>query len=212
MSTLVVTTAATSKRLTTLPALKAELGVATSDLDDMLTLYIDQASDSIQRYLARTLGTETVVETFRGPQEIPTDSALMQGRYPIQSVSSVTVDDVLLDSEYYIVEQVKGFLYRTDASDSLAPWEPASKIVVTYTAGYVLPGEAGRDLPPAIERACLDMAKAAYFAARRDPALKEMDVPGVLREVYWVGASGSEVAGIPGNVASGLDPFRNFVV
>lgn len=212
MPILVVTTAATVTRLAQLSTLKAELGITTGDLDESLALQLDQASNAIESYLGRRLATETVTETFRGWTDLPGGEELMLGRYPIQSVTSVTVDGVLLDPAYYLIDQGKGALYRIDADDALTPWDAASKIAVVYTAGYTLPGEASRTLPAAIERACLDVAKAGYFSTQRDPALKEMEVPGVLRESYWVGATGSEVAGIPGSVASGLEPFRSVVI
>lgn len=212
MSILVVTTAATVTRFAQLSTLKAELGITTGDMDESLALQLDQASNAVEAYLGRTLGTETVTETFRGWKDLPGGEELMLGRYPLQSVTSVTVDGVALDAAYYLIDQGKGALYRIDADDALTPWDAASKIAVVYTAGYALPGEASRTLPAAIERACLDVAKAGYFSTQRDPALKEMEVPGVLRESYWVGATGSEVAGIPGSVASGLEPFRRIVI
>lgn len=90
---LLVTTAATNSKLTTLSQLKADLGLGDS-LDTFYDRVIDLASNEIAVYLGRasdqnndvSLGRETIQESFYGlrcPYE------LTLGRFPLASVESV---------------------------------------------------------------------------------------------------------------------------
>ena len=204
MSIVTVITATTETRLASLDALKSELGITTSDKDEYLGDLLDQSQATIQSYLRRVLWVETVSEVFRDA-EIPVDGPVWLSRWPGNTVTSVTVDgNAVTDFE---VDPDNGALYRLDADGDRLYWQTGSlrKMVVVYTGGY-------DTIPADIQRAALDLSKSRYYSQLRDPSLKEVDIPGVIKESYWVGQVGSEISGIPSIIASSLDTYRNLNV
>jgi hypothetical protein len=212
MSIVTVITAAEETRLASLTTFKAEMGITGTDDDARLGELLDQASAIVVAYLDRALAYETVSELFRD-DEIPLGPELYTDRWPLVSVSSVVVDGVTLDSSLYEVDGGYGTVFRLGTDGYRTNWQDGGtrKVVVQYSAGHKLPGEAGRSLPLDIERATLDIARGTYQSQRRDPSLKSMEVPGVLKEDYWVGEIGSTVGGVPSTVASSLDRYRRIV-
>jgi hypothetical protein len=79
----------------------------------------------------------------------------------------------------YEVDTSAGFVWRLDADgDDRVPWF-AERVSISYDAGWVLPGLTGRNLPAAVERACV-LTVAAWASARgRDPLLRSEAVEGV---------------------------------
>lgn len=178
---LTVIVPADSCDLTTLAAVKAELGISDHESDQNLSTWIAQASSAIIGYLNRTLGRETVRETFRLADR---GSVLLLSRYPVAAIHSVTENDVTLSAtDYELYNPNTGLLARfTD--DAPSTW-PQGKIAVEYTAGFDLPADAPAD----IERACILMVKQYWHGAGRDPFVRTRDVPGVMSTTY--GTEGS---------------------
>src|SRR5574337_288633 len=108
-----VVTPADYTALTTLDAVKAELKITNTDDDDYVTLKIAEVTDIICEYLnvkraddgTRTIGQETLTETFRGGWNgrircrIDTNriSSLVLARWPVTSIASVVENDTTLD-------------------------------------------------------------------------------------------------------------------
>lgn len=189
-SIVTVTTPAASTDLTTLANAKADLGIAGTDSDGQLAQLIRRASDTARAYLGRRLARVTVTETFRpetGPgPTMDWPDALPLTHWPDVSVASAAVDDDdgLAASEYE-VDPETGLLYRLDAQGYRSRWEPFVKVVVSYTGGWLLPGDAGRTLPYDIEAGVLAEVRSLWYG-RRDPSLRAVDIPGVQSETYWV--------------------------
>jgi hypothetical protein len=204
MSIVTVITATTETRLVSLETLKSELGVTGSDKDEYLGDLLDQTQTTIQSYLNRKLWSETVSEVFRD-DEITGVGPMWLSRWPGNTVTSATVDGNAVTD--YEVDPDNGALYRLDADGDRLYWQTGSlrKMVVVYTGGY-------ETIPPDVQRAALDLTKTRYYSQLRDPSLKEVDIPGVIKESYWVGQVGSEVGGIPSMIASCLDTYRNLNV
>lgn len=188
-STLTVTQAATVTALTTLQRVKAELGIADGASDSILSSKISEASSDIEAQLNRVFRRETVQETFWGaPFSI---NALVLERTPLGDIDSVVVDGEAVESSEWRADPEAGLLYRLTADGYEAAWCWSKSIVVTYAAGYLLPGESGATLPPVIEAAAVELV-ASYWSARgRDPRVRVEDIPGVMRTEYWVGAVGA---------------------
>lgn len=196
---LTVSVAATSTRLTTLDAVKRELGIATTADDARLLGYIDQASAVIADYLGRTIARETVIETLRIQ---PAADAILLRRWPVISIASVLEDGVtLLASEY---ERDDSRLYRLQ-DDERARW-PAVKIVITYTAGYDLP--AG--VPAAVERAALQLVTSMQAARARDPSLRSESIEGIGAQSWLDPRNGG--GPLPDGVVALLNPYREVIV
>ncbi len=81
---------------------------------------------------------------------------------------------------------------------------------MTYTGGYLLPGQSGRDLPAGIEGAAVELVSDFWHAKGRDPSVKSEEEPGVFRTDYWVGAVG-ESGELPPRVQMKLAPFRRAI-
>jgi hypothetical protein len=204
MSIVTVTTSTTETRLATLDALKSELGITGDERDEYLGNLLDQSSATIETYLNRVLWTETISEVFRDG-EIPGNGVLWLARWPGNAVTSVTVDGNAVTD--YEVDPSNGALYRLDADGDRLYWQSGSvrKIVVVYTAGY-------DTMPLDIVRACLDLTKTKYYAQLRDPSMKSEEIPGVIKQEFWIGQVGSEEGGIPSLIASSVDSYRRLGV
>ncbi len=195
-----VITPATSLDLTVLVTAKEHLGVTGTALDAKIQNWIKQASDAIASHCSRVFGQETVKETFF--VDLDADSLVLE-RYPIASISSVTVDGVALAGTEHIVDKAKGILSRVDG-DSLKNWTKG-KVEVTYLGGYVLLS----GLPYDLEQACLKMVQYAYTQGSRDMAAKRVEVPGVMTVDYWVGAMGT-AGELPPDVATLVAPYVSY--
>lgn len=206
-SIVTVTTEAGETKLTTLARVKAELGIADGSKDSILTSKIDEASSDIGAYLGYSVKRETVSERFwQAPQtELP--EYLILDRTPVATITSVTVDDVAVDSDEYRLDPDTGQLYRLDASAYPSTWEIQKSAVIVYVGGYLLPGETNRNLPYAIEAAAVDLVQSFWFAKGRDSLIKSEEIPGVMRQDFWVGAVGQS-GELPPSVQSKLAPFR----
>lgn len=204
-----VTTAATVTRLTTLATVKEELSITTSADDAVLGRKIDEATSEIEAHLGRSFRRETLTETVWG-----TDGCadyLVLARAPVVSVTSVTVDDVLIAASEYRLDGEAGILHRLDASGYPSFWSWCKSIVIVYAAGYLLPGESGRTLPYALEAGALSLMASYWQSRGRDPMVKSEEVPGVQSVQYWVGSVG-ESGDLPPDVVTKIAPFRRVLV
>jgi hypothetical protein len=183
----VVVTPATNTMLTTIDAVKRELGI-TVDTDDLTIVeMVKRASSAIARECRRVFGIETVTETIDG-----TGTRLLGlSRTPILSVSAVTEDSTAI-TDYSIEDAEAGALYRANgwgrsgglrmwgteafSSGYILPGYQDRRYSVTYQAGYLLPGEASSTLPGAVEQACLETVKAWYSQRDVDPTMASVKV------------------------------------
>lgn len=211
---LTVTTPAASTALTTLAAVKLDLEISDGSEDAYLMAVIDRASQAICTFLnvrdaddgSATLGRETLVETLRPPVN---SEKIILSRYPVVSITSVVIDTTTtLDADEYEIDGRTGFLIRLDGNDNQVCWEQCSKIAITYVAGWLLPNDAGRNLPADIEDAAISMIKAARVARNRDPLAKRIEIPDVRTIDYWVGAVPGNTGGMSSDVQAKLDPYR----
>ncbi len=206
-----VVTAATNTKLATLEAVKTELGISDASQDALLGLLIDQASAAIVDHCGRPFARETYKETVPGYGS----NRLMLSRTPIISVASVVADsEVIVD--YLIENPDAGILYRKVGWRWTPPlgWnityypvagQEELLFAVTYTAGYVLPGDTGTPrLPQAVERACIETVKCWFLGRDRDPALASERF-GDLQSNYI------QIEGLPPIAERLLAPWRRVV-
>jgi hypothetical protein len=220
-----VATPADIKALTALETVKIDLNISGSAEDPYLTEKINQASAAVCSYLrvpqaadgSMTLASEDLVQTFRfeGHQSLYFTGVgasnprrhLILARRPVTAIASVVVGSTTLDPSEYEVDGAPGLLSRL-RNDRASSWHGCNKIVVSFTAGFLLPDKGDdRTLPYDIEKAVIDLVKGARAARLRDPTLKEIEVVDVDRKVYWVGGMpcGST---LPPDIAATLDPWR----
>jgi hypothetical protein len=223
-SILNVVTPATVTSLTTLARVKSELNISDRTSDALLSSKIAEASSDIQATLGYTLPAEDVAETFwhqhrhqlgyaygsgygYGNLGGETTEILFLRRTPVVSIASVTLDGDLVDPTEYRLDDKAGLLWRLDASGFPCTWIFCQSIVIAYRGGFVLPGQAGRTLEPAIEAATVSLVSSFWHSRGRDPTVKSVDIPGVRRTEYWVGSIG-EAGELPPDVLMKLAPFR----
>lgn len=203
-SILTVTTEADSRDLTVLATVKAELQIdpGVTKFDALLSnQWIPQASAAVATYCNRVFARETVTETWRNVRD---QNALVLARYPVSSITSVTVDGTALAASEYEYDAATGLIYRL-SSDTRIDW-CADKIVIAYAGGYALIG----DLPFDIERATVLLCKFYRYTLAQNPLIKREDIPGVIETEYWVMPEGSPA--MPRDVTDLLDPHRSIAV
>jgi hypothetical protein len=210
---LTVVTAATVTALVELSRVKAEFGITGTADDVLLKAKIAEASDDIAAALGFVPALETVSETFWHEGQFEYPEYLILNRTPVTALASVTVDGCVLDPARYRLDAATGLLYALSASGYPETWQIQQDAVVSYSGGFVLPGQEGRTLPPGIEGAALSLMQ-SFWAARgpgRDPMVRSEETQGIGRIEYWVGTVGDPDE-LPAEVLRKLAPFRRSVV
>lgn len=197
-----ITVPATATALTTLAAVREELGLSDQEDNALVQRMIARASVSVVGFLGRPLARETVVETFRDVLDLP---MLRLSRYPVVSIASVVVDGLTLAGADYELAGERQQLHRL-VSDDVVDWT-ARKIVVTYTGGYLLPGQQGANLPGDIEAACLIAIVADYQSRGRDPQLRSETADGIGGQ-SWLDPDTAAHGALPWAAAERLQPYR----
>jgi hypothetical protein len=194
---LTVTTAATNSKLIDVAVVRAMLEIDGSAEDTKLGGLIDRASDVIARHCKRVFGLEIVSEQFR----LDTlQEELILNRYPVVGDVTVVEDGTTLTvSTNYEVDKAKGWITRL--YNDRPCWWPICKVTVAYSAGYTLPAAS----PPALQQACLQLVKAFYLGADRDPLIRSESVTPMSSASYF---GGSEY--LPPDVLGLLKQFRKF--
>lgn len=192
---LTVTAAASSYNLVTRTELKTYLGISGSSEDTALDTWIAQASGAIASYCNRVFPQETVSEQFR----MVRGEAIILGRYPVVSITSVTEDGtVLVNLTDYEVDKDTGLLYRV--SDDLLVFWCAYKVTVVYVTGFAT-------IPDDVKRACMETVRYFRSQSSRDPTLRSLEIPDVSTETYWVGTMPSSAMGLPPDVISSIESY-----
>jgi hypothetical protein len=218
--------AASNALLTTRETVKRELSITTTDEDEIISDLIVRASSAIARETRRVFGVETVTETMDG-----TGSRLLGlTRTPIVEVTEVTEDGTAI-TDWLIEDAEAGALYRPSgwgisgglrmwgteafASGYILPGYRDQRYSVTYRAGYLLPSDVNpyilpadpQNLPGAVEQACVETVKAAYFARDSDAAVGLVKVGNLSVSYRDQGQSATAVGSLP---PSALGLLRNY--
>ena len=183
-----VLTAAASISLTTLAAVKEEIGISDTTDDGWLVKTIRRTSAAIAKHCNRTFGNERVQE----------DGRIYGGiipllHFPVRSVESVVING----------EPLEDYQLESGAGTMLFDDEDWIRYTVIHQAGWNLPDDANRDLPEDVELAAILVMKDAWYSRNRDPALRQEVVPGVGENQFWVGSSL-----LPDETVSLLAPYR----
>ncbi len=205
-----VVAAAELTAITTLQAVKDELGIADSSQDERLQRMIRGATDKARAELNRVLPRETVSEAFRAGPEYGGDAppaALSLSRWPVDASAdfTVTVDGTELASSDYELDVQSGLLWRLSCGLRCG-WRFASA-VVAYTGGYAMPGSSIVTLPADIEDGALALIRSRYAAMGRDPSLRRREIPGVISEDFWI-ENGDSTNALPPEVERYWSPHR----
>lgn len=177
---LTVTTTSTSGALTSLDALKTQLGITTTDQDAVLEDAIDAASDAVATYIGYYPLRQSYRETIAGFGA----RTMMVSRTPLTSVSAIYYGStgLLADPNSYVIDNTEaGFIVRDqgfpwsagvewDLDAHIAPRSERKVFIVDYTAGWTF-STGSHTLPYDLERATLEGAKTFYLGRKRDGSI-----------------------------------------
>lgn len=205
--------------LISLDDFKDDWGIDTVNDDTFIARAITRCSRAAANFLNRTLGVETVQDEIalhrdQWPFSVHDRPERLQlSRWPIVAVTSVTVDGIaLVEGTDFLTDAASGQLERLDISGNAKAW-CGSTVIVVYSAGFNLPGQAkvtgAQDLPDDIEDAVSRMAYTRYAERRRDPLVKSEYVDGVGRQEYIVPTSDGNLSP---DVEDLLDNYRIKVI
>ena len=157
-----VETAASVTAMTTIDAVKQALDMESDNSKNaLIERLIDAATSALEEYAGRVFALQTYVEQLAGTDH----PYLMVTHLPLKSVTQIIVDSEII-TDYSIQDDQSGTLYRAtgwsrfgyvgwDVERYRIPHTSQLNIYVTYTAGYVMPGEDDRDLPARFEEAAI---------------------------------------------------------
>lgn len=192
--------------LTTLPVVKADLGITTGTDDLFFKGLISRASAAAASYCNRVFPVETVTDEFfpicgPGLSVLSRDRApLTLSRWPIVAVTTVTENAVVLVAGTdFRIDYDKGQLIRIDSSGNPSYW-PNYQLAITYSAGYAT-------IPYDVIDAVIRMVKNRWFMRTRDSSLRQQAIPGVIEQQFWV-ATGAEAGAMTPDVVDLLDGYR----
>lgn len=192
----IITPAATND-LTTLATARAEIGATVGTISDADVLaLVGQASGACARACNRsTFGKEVLRQT----EQSGTEGGIILARDLNVTVQAVTAAGLALTSDDWQVED--GQLWRISAGYPYG-WQYGLPVVIDYTAGFSLIDE----LPPDIERACLLVLRAWYFARGRDPSVRSISSEGIGMTQF--ASASSDAGGMPPDALALLAPWR----
>ncbi|RVT99094.1 hypothetical protein EOD42_03025 [Rhodovarius crocodyli] len=179
-SILTVITPAPDRLLATAADVAAQLGL--SNPPPGIGPLILRASDAIAGACnGRVFGRETVRETFRLSCPL---KPLMLARDRVHAIASVVVDGTtLVEGADFEVDGPAGLLHRL-SGDARCAWR-AAKVVVEYSAGWLLPSQDDSDLPGDVRGICIDRAARAYLGQGEDLRIRSESAEGVGNVSYF---------------------------
>lgn len=203
-----VVSPATNLALLSIERLRAVAGLAADDAsqDGSLERLGARASAEICQAcrLAVGAGAEPTLrrETFEQTFWRVNTSALILARRHQVDVASVSVNDQIFADDRYWVDPESGIVRLVSGC-----WWAASRIVVTYDAGF-------DDVPEDLAGAAEDLVRISLSEVSRDPLVRgsSVEVPGVLSERtdYWVGGMPSKDRGpVPSSISRRLTRYLN---
>jgi hypothetical protein len=203
--------------LTTVEKVMADLP-STTETPENIAADITENSRIIAELCGRIFALQTVIETFRF--RYGNDACrdrLNLSRYPVTHFASLTLNDQVIDPQYYEIDFNAGVLYWLYGFWTLPSYwsiyPGAGKMLATYSGGYNLPDEA----PAALARACIESIRDDRMIAMRSVHAGLQDVwSGDNRVRYFdfeqkIGA-GSIMTGVSARVEGLLAPYRRFAV
>lgn len=221
---LTVVTPASDKALIASTDARDELGATTAQLSDArLTRWIAEASAAIVAAVDRPLRAETVTETLRttsyvvdspgehfyervgySPAYGPITPGISLKRYPVTSVASLVEDTfTLVQDTDFEVDAVAGIMYRL-AGTIRTCWS-GQLITVTYTGGWPNLSDVELDIQTAVQI----VLRHRYHTQGRDPALRQISVPGVLEQQLQVGSMSTNPTQLPDDAWALVQRYRD---
>lgn len=192
----------TASNLVARETVKSEMGLSGTGSDALIDRLIAATTARIVGLCSReSFGLATVRETFyRAPKSC---RPYWLAHWPVVSIVSVTLADEVLTGDDFELEAGRKLFRKADGYR--VSWG-CGKLVVEYQGGYDLPASCA----PELQQVCLNTVRASWFDNARDPMVKSEDIPGVIRQEFWVGNIGGAIGGMPVVDAAVLENFTNY--
>lgn len=100
----------------------------------------------------------------------------------------------------FLIKTAVGQLERLDTNLWPRRWS-ALPITVQYQTGYVI-------LPADVVESVVLMAKHRWFARKRDPYLRQENIPGVIENTWWIAQGPGTNGNLPPDVEDMLEKYR----
>lgn len=197
-----VVTPASSSNLALLADVKELLGISGSSEDDLLNDMIAYSTAMIEDYLGYKPGLATVDETLAGNGR----QELMLSRFPVASITSITLDSTTVDSDDYDLQEPEaGIVFKETC------WAYTGKkyrYTARYQYGYTLPEDGSPTLPLSIQNAATILVTNLYNNKGVDTSLESEKFPDVYEVVYGK-SRGTNVINrfLSPEIKSLLDPY-----
>jgi len=201
--------------LATVVDLKAELGITGSAQDARLASLLRQASDAIEELCDRRFERRTLTETFPPVSWPRASRTLYLSAWPVVGSIAITFDGIAAAVTDYVLDIEQGTIKQGNYGVGYgSPWgyDWGGTVIVTYTGGYILPGNEDADLPGDVERCALDLAMRWFHGGGRDPTLRSEVVPGVIEQSWSAIDSVPTIGGLPADIAQRLSSRRRAIL
>lgn len=195
----------------TLSSIKSELGIVGSAQDLRLQALLEQASGFINEYCGRSFKRDVYVDNVVA---YGNGSPLQVKNTPVIAIISIMLDGVVVPASSYQIDDANcGFIGGNWIDTAIIARGTMGVIYngmrkkrysVTYEAGYLLPDDVNRNLPYAIEKACIELVRGAYIATGRDIGIKSESIDGVGSITYH----DNKPAAINADIATLLKPHK----
>jgi len=189
--------------LVTLDTVKSDLGILLTDptYDAYLTRQILASSASIENYCSRNFEASDITQTFYITKQWRTlhSNTIFLGRFPVNSLTDVLIDGVILDPSTYQLFPDSGIIMLLTYPAS------AQEVVINYNGGYTV-------IPADIEEVANDMTRARYNNKDADPSrnVKSEQVVDVGTVQYESGLLDGDPIQINAiSYSDVLDPYRS---
>lgn len=192
---------------------EAILAVGASNLLQVASPAVDQLGLAIgyNVYVASASGAETKQNAtpvaIGTPWTEPTSGLIAGAAMPpyIQVIENgIPLNegvDFLTDAQpAALMSDSAGHLTRLDTNAWPKKW-PALPITAQYSAGFAT-------LPADVVDAAILLVKHRWFSQRRDPYLREENIPGVYQATYWIAQGPGTNGNLPPDVEDKLEKYR----
>ncbi len=106
---------------------------------------------------------------------------------------------MLVDGTDFRIDYTNGQLMRLDTNGYPRHW-PVYPIAVVYVGGFAT-------IPSDVADAVIRMVRGRWNARGRDPMTRQISIPGVIEQQFWV-PTGSEGGNLSPDVSDILDNYR----
>lgn len=212
-----IVTPPTVTNMVTMERMAIELGLTNGQAKKRVPSLIEDASGLVCNYCNRTFARTTVNQKFPMVSVpypytlvMPPVTRIFRLRFiPVASIVSASYNGNAVDPSTISYDPESGQIFGIQTLNSTQFFAGLFDSI-TYTGGYLMPGQTGRDLPIQIERACIDTVAMLWHRGGkdgRDPMTK-LDAVDKIGTTSYYNPSGGNEDQLPPTAVAALSNFR----